>query len=51
MLEIKCDELQKAAIKSAFLNSDYCIVANTSCENQSCSECLEKNIKWVLDEK
>lgn len=50
MVIIKCEDEQKAAIKSALLNSDYCIVENSACEDSSCSQCLEKNIKWVTDE-
>lgn len=50
MIEIKCDELQKEAIKQALLFSEFCIIDNNNCRNDSCSKCLEKNINWIIEE-
>ena len=50
MIVIKCTKKEKETIKTAFLNSDFCLSVNNCCERMSCSECLENNIFWMEEE-
>lgn len=48
MIEIKCNESQKATIiKSLLMGGDCLFSWDVDC-TYKCVECMEKNIKWTI---